>query len=97
MSRTFNDDYGVYVCHHVFLKESPVTFVVRDYDGAWQFLCGENDEDVDCHLVGVGHLIKNDPTLCKMAELEPGSYAERDDPNQIWSVGNLKDIDLGEA
>lgn len=90
--RNFNDDYGVYVCHHVFAKAAPVSFVVRDYDGEWQFLCGHNDENVSCHLIGVGHLIKDDPTLNEMANLEPGSYAERQALNEKWSVGDLKDI-----
>ncbi|MEJ7804930.1 MAG: hypothetical protein WKG03_03285 [Telluria sp.] len=92
MTRIFNDDYGVYVCHHVFVKEAKTTLVVRDDDGDWQFLCGEGDEDVDCHLVGVGHLLNDDPTLSAMADLEPGSYANRNDINEPWNIGDLADL-----
>ena len=92
MSKKFNNDLGVYVCHHVFLKEAKVTLVVRDDDGDWQFLCGEGDEDVDCHLVGVGHLLKEDATLRGMADLTPGSYADRRDINDPWTIGDLTEL-----
>jgi YD repeat-containing protein len=40
----FNDNYGVYICPHIFKKESPVFVGIRDPEGYWQFFC----EDDDC-------------------------------------------------
>ena len=93
-TRTFRGDYAVIVCPHVFAASRPAKFVVRDVDGSFQFLCGEAD-DVDagpCRSIGVGHLTDRDPELGALAELEPGTYAERDTVGSPWSVGRL-DLD----
>lgn len=89
--RVFRTDYAVTVCPHVFAETRPVKFVVRDVDGSFQFLCGEPD-DVDagpCRSIGMGHLMGRDPALGALAELEPGTYAERDAVGWPWSVGRL--------
>lgn len=91
-ARKFSNDYGVFVCEHVFNKDAPVTFAVRDFDGSYQFLCGQNDDEVEPHLVCISHLLTDDPSLAETADLEPGSYADRDHVNAAWSVGSLNDI-----
>lgn len=96
-NRTFRDDYSVTVCPHVFAASRPINFVVRDTDGSFQFLCGEPD-DADagpCRSVGVGHLVARDSTLSAVAELEPGTYAERQAAEDPWSVGKLESLDGG--
>jgi hypothetical protein len=93
--RTFRDDYAVTVCPHVFSESRPINFVVRDTDGSFQFLCGMSD-DADagpCRSVGVGHLLARDSTLGDLAELEPGTYAERDRQTDPWSVGRLDPLE----
>ncbi|OCY53658.1 hypothetical protein [Acinetobacter pittii] len=83
MSKQFQRDFGVYCCPHIFHKEKPVLLVVRDEDGDWQFLCG-NDADDECHYVGVGHLLDRDNSLEVLVDLEKNTGAERDDANQVW-------------
>ena len=90
--KKFRNDYGVYVCDHVFKKEKPVLLVIRDPDGYWQFLCGDDgDTDDDCHHVGVGHLIDRDTSLSDMTELDVGSGAERASINDKWNFFELDD------
>ena len=67
--RKFRQDFGVYCCPYVFRATRPVLLVVRDSDGAWQFLRGHSDDVQDCHIVGAAHLLDRDPTLGVMAEL----------------------------
>ena len=43
--KTFNKDYGVLTCPHIFRNERPVLLVVRDPDGYWQFMCGKDDAE----------------------------------------------------
>lgn len=90
--RTFRPDYGVYTCPHVFRGERQVLFVVRDTDGTWQFLCGhDDDEDLEgCHLIEVGHLLDRDLSLAVVAELDAGTFAEREVTASDWQIGGLK-------
>lgn len=87
--REFREDFGVYCCPHVFCSARPVLLVIRDPDGAWQFLCGQNDDTQDCHLVGVGHLLERDPSLREMAELDIASGAERGNQAGEWEYFRL--------
>jgi hypothetical protein len=89
--REFNPDFGVYICEHIFKKESPVLLVVRDEELSWQFLCGGSLENDPCHLVGVGHLLARDDTLQSMADLPIGHYAERDSIDDPWNCGELEE------
>ncbi|MES9901603.1 MAG: hypothetical protein ABW168_02840 [Sedimenticola sp.] len=87
----FRDDYGVYVCPHVFNDEKPVLDAVRDPDGYWQFFCGDPScpENTEPKLVGVGHLINRDKTIDELAKLEVASYAERKSVKSPWRIGKL--------
>ncbi|CAM3226633.1 DUF2185 domain-containing protein [Vibrio neptunius] len=89
----FREDYGVWVCPHVFKKTRPILLSVRDYDGSWQFLCGLEGcvESGEPHHVGIGHLLSEDSTLDELTIMEPGSYAERKSLKSKWSFGNLED------
>lgn len=88
--KQFRNDYGVYTCDHVFREGKPVLLVIRDPDGYWQFLCGdESDIEGDCHLVGVGHLLERDDSLKVMTELEVGCGAERKSIHESWSFFEL--------
>ena len=89
----FKDDYGVFVCPHVFDKSSPILFSVRDFDGSWQFLCGDNGcvESSKPRLVHVGELAKSDPTIHELTTMEIGTYAERFSSIADWTFGELED------
>lgn len=91
VAREFRQDYGAICCSHVFSEQRDVLLVVRNTDGGWQFLCGDEDSDCRAHHVGVGHLLTRDATLREMALLEPGSGAERPDARSSWTHFVLED------
>lgn len=89
----FRNDYGVYVCPHVFENSRPILDSVRDTDGSWQFLCGVDGctDEGEPQLVAVGHLVKRDPSVNELTLLKPGMYAERASENEPWAFGQLDD------
>lgn len=89
----FKDDYGVFVCPHVFQQSLPILFSVRDFDGSWQFLCGDDDcvENGKPHLVHVGKLTESDPTIHHLTSMEIGTFAERFSSIAGWTFGKLED------
>ena len=89
----FRDDYGVYVCPHVFKKESPVLECIRDPDGYWQFFCGHENCALESepHFIGVGHLTNSDASINDLTCLEPGTYGERKNINESWIFGQLEE------
>jgi len=89
----FRKDYTVYVCPHVFDKSRPVLDSVRDHDGDWQFLCGEESclETSKPKVVGAGHIVSQDASMAELTILKPGMYAERKDSVSPWQFGWLED------
>ena len=87
----FTPNFAVYVCPHVFDNSRPVLSSVRDHDGDWQFLCGQEDcvSTSEPKLIGAGHLTAVDSTIEELTVLDPGSYAERTAPNTPWRFGRL--------
>jgi len=75
----------VFCCEHVFRHERPVLYVCRE-DGDWQFLCGESDHSGSTEpvVVGVGHLVKDDPSLDEVASLPWNWEAERASKADTW-------------
>jgi hypothetical protein len=74
-----------YVCTHVFNRERPVLLVTRP-DGDWCFLCGdEHEDDASAYrVVGIGHVLEQDPSIETVLALAPGWDAERSASNQPW-------------
>ena len=87
----FRDDFGVYICPHIFKDGDPVLEGIRDPDGDWQLFCGRENcaEQSKPHLVGIGHLISNDESINELTCLKPGTYAERESVLQKWHYGEL--------
>ena len=79
---------AAFVCSHVFRRERPVLLVSHG-DGDWQFLCGGSDHGDDAHVVGVGHLIDNDPSLNECADLPVDAFAEREAVGKPWTREKL--------
>ncbi|WGO98142.1 hypothetical protein QFX18_19225 [Saccharophagus degradans] len=89
MSRKFRDDYGVYVCSHVFENKAPVLEGVRDSDGCWQLFCGgEHDFELEePRLVGMGCITSRDETVHELTKLNAGEFAVRNSLNDTWQYG----------
>lgn len=90
--KQFRSDYGVFVCPHV-LDGAAVLEVVRDFDGDWQFRCGdtEADKDADLTLIAVGDLLAADPSLGDSVELNNGQGIERKATYKDWESFDLEE------
>lgn len=69
---------AVVTCSDVLDHAHPVLYVTRA-DGDWQFLCGEAHENRagTIRVVGIVHLIADDPTLADVLDLNVEEDAER--------------------
>lgn len=74
-----------YVCIHVFEQSKPVLYVTRP-DGDWCALCGGDhpDEARSYRVVGLGHVIDQDPTVAEVLDLSANEEAERDMVGGQW-------------
>ncbi len=73
-----------FVCSHVFEKRSSVLLVSRA-DGDWQLLCGGAHDDAEApHVVGLNHLLDDDPSLRAIIDLPPEWEAERSSLQSAW-------------
>jgi hypothetical protein len=88
-TKAFPADLTVLACDHVLEQAAPILLVVRDEDDCWQFLCGGEHEDDQCHDIRVGRLVGIDASLTALAGLAAGQYAERASSDQGWQFGNL--------
>jgi hypothetical protein len=63
----------------------PVLLVCHDADdGGWQFLNGGASEVEDGAVVGLGEMVKRDPTLLEVADLPLGWRAWRTSVGGPW-------------
>ena len=77
---------GVILCPHV-RDGAPILYVCRDEDGAWQFLCGaDHGEDEPPALVGLSHVVEQDPTVNEVASLCSNHRAEREAVGAPWEI-----------
>ena len=74
-----------YVCIHVFEETKPVLLVSRQ-GGSWCFVCGGDHEDnaSNYRVVGIGHVLEDDPSLRSQLDLQPDWDAERKDLDSPW-------------
>ncbi|CAH1694899.1 hypothetical protein CHELA1G11_21706 [Hyphomicrobiales bacterium] len=74
-----------YACICVFDHEKPTLLVSRP-DGDWCFLCGDLHEDNadNYRVVGMSHLLHQDPTLEPVLDLPPDWEAERTTVDGHW-------------
>jgi hypothetical protein len=79
-----------YVCIHVFNQSRPVLLVSRE-DGDWCFLCGDVHPDSAEHyrVVGMGHVVEQDPSLESVMDLLPNEEVERIAVGEGWVRTNL--------
>jgi len=76
-------DLGVYTTRQWLELGKPILRVVHEDDGDWQFLtCDQMPEDI--RLVALEAMIKSDPSLNDIFNLEYGVAAERTDISARW-------------
>ena len=84
------DHRKAYVCTHVLSGERPVLHVTRP-EGDWCALCGdEHPDSPDAYrVVGLGHVLAQDPTISEVADLQSGEQAERGSVEQAWTRSRI--------
>jgi hypothetical protein len=65
-------------------ENQPILYVVYDDEGEWQFHTGEDVNESDARVVGLGEIFKQDPTIAALAELPIGSIATRKSKHDDW-------------
>jgi hypothetical protein len=74
-----------FVCACVHKRFKPLLRVLRDDEGEWQFLCGE-DEHIEAQpvLICLGCMIEREPSLLRVSKLPIGECAGRDSETAEW-------------
>jgi hypothetical protein len=70
-------------------EKRPILRVVHEEDGDWQFLTGDQLPE-DGRIVGLEQIVKRDPELNELFNLDYGEYAERAFVGESWSRGVIK-------
>ena len=84
-----------FVCKKVWEGGAPVLHVTHDEDGAWQFLCRDNEHTSpdEAGIIHARHMFDLHPDLAGLATLRRGFYAWRDavwEPWQTYRMSSLK-------
>jgi len=83
---------ATYICQHVFENSRSMDYVSYMEDGDLFISCCGNDHDftnpAELRVVGLGHLLNRDQSLCELPDLQRGAWAERESPNYPWVVTN---------
>ena len=67
------------------LEGAPILYVSHDWDDdGWQFLDGQPPQLEDGRIIGMGEVLKRDPTLRSIADLPPGWIAWRKSRSDPW-------------
>ena len=85
-----SEDTEVICLQRILRGDAPLLLVTHDddeEDGAWQFLDGEHVFEEDAVVVCLGEIVQFDPSLRELADLPPGSFAWRAQPDQPWQRG----------
>lgn len=76
-------DLGAFTTRQWLELDQPILRVVHDHDGDWQFLTGDQLLE-DARIVCLADLVKRDPTLNKVFNLDYGEAADRTAVGEKW-------------
>jgi hypothetical protein len=77
-------EFLAFVCSHVFERVSSVLFVSRA-EGDWQLLCGGTHDERDVpRVVGLNHLLDDNPSVRVILDLPSDWEAERSAQGSAW-------------
>lgn len=79
------ENCGTIISRAILDGRTAIVYVSHDEDDhGWQFLDDETFEAKDAALVCLSHVLGLDPTVAKVADLEPGWIATRSHPGSPW-------------
>jgi hypothetical protein len=87
------DEHGdllVYVMREVF-DGVPITRVVHDADGDWQYMTDSDPVPSAAMLTHQGHVLDHDPSLAELAEMPRRTWAWRPAVGKPWVVDDVPD------
>ena len=63
----------------------PILHICHDgEDHGWQFLGGGDAHEEDAAVIGLGEIVKLDPSVLQVADIPPGWHAWRQSPDHEW-------------
>ena len=77
---------AVFTTIQVLRLRQPILHVSHDdQDGVWQFHTGAQQVSAgDAMIVALSEMVEHDPSICELADLPCGWYAERDGVGTPW-------------
>ena len=77
---------AVFTTTQVLRLRHPILHVSHDADdGAWQFHSGASQVSADdAMIVALEEIVEHDPSICELADLPCGWFAERDSVGSAW-------------
>ena len=77
---------AVFTTTQVVRHHQPILHVSHyDEDGAWQFHTGTRHvSEADVMVVALSEMVEHDPSICELADMPCGWFAERDRVGSPW-------------
>ncbi len=71
---------------------APILHVCHDMDDhGWQFLGDGDADESDAAIVGLGEIVRLDPSVLEVADIEPGWHAWRSSKESPWQRDRYSD------
>lgn len=83
---------GVFATQQV-LEGATIRYVVHDEEGDWFFMEDEDADSEDLQIVGLGEIVKRDPSLNSIYSLQYGWEATRADKDEEWKEQESSEYD----
>ena len=81
------ENTACFSCRHVIKGGEPILYVTHDADdGGWQFLCGGDHTEDDAMIVGMGEVVKMDPSVNELHKIPEGVGATRERRGGTWTT-----------
>jgi hypothetical protein len=77
-------DTAAFAARQIFREDKPILLVERDEEGDWQFLTGEPVAQEDTMIVALEQVVKRDPTVNQLFDMNIGEMATREHVGGKW-------------
>lgn len=80
---------AVFTTKYILENNSPITYVVHDSDGDWQFFGPEeNIIDTDIRVIAFEEILAMDPSIEELLDIPAGTEAWREDKDTEWTISS---------
>ena len=78
-------DTAVFTLRTIIFGGEPILHITHDMDDhGWQFLGAGDADENDAAIVGLGEIVKLDPSVLEVADMAPGWHAWRRSKSSPW-------------